>query len=157
MNSIDHIKLVVSSFITALVLLNGITNAQTVYEWRGDVGERSFSDIPPENTDLQSTGIEVSTTDRTAVIERESAKREAPAEDAVAKQMNNEEALNNAEIAAKKKAQSAANCAKASNKLTLFTNNRRIYRQGPDGEVTEWLDIDEERTKAQKEVDTYCQ
>ena len=94
MNSIDHIKLVVSSFITALVLLNGITNAQTVYEWRGDAGERSFSDIPPENTDLQSTGIEVSTTDRTAVIERESAKREAPAEDAVAKQMNNEEALN---------------------------------------------------------------
>ncbi len=157
MNVIGYKRPVIGTLLATIILLGGMANAQTIYEWRGDDGERSYSDTPPEDVELESTGIEISPTNKAAVNARESAKREAVAEQAEVAQLNNAKAANDNEIAAKEKEQSDANCAQASKKLRDYENNRRIYRTGPDGEITEWLDIDEERSKAQKEVDTYCQ
>jgi hypothetical protein len=151
-------KLVVSTLVATMILLGGITNAQTIYEWRGDGGERSYSDTPPENVELESTGIEISPTNPSAVKARESAKREAAVEQAEVDQLNAAKAANDAQIAAKEKEQSEANCAQARKKVRDYQGQgpRRIYRTGPDGELEYMGRADEERAKAQNEVDTYC-
>ena len=61
-----------------------------------------------------------------------------------------------AEVAAKDAERRAANCELARGKLANYQTKRRIYRTDENGEVTEWLDVDEERAKAQAEVDEWC-
>ena len=142
--------------LAGLLLVSNIAGAQTIYEWRGDNNERSYSDMPPNNVDAAATNLSATPTDEAELEERLAIKDEARATGLITDALNRETAAAEAEDAAQRKAQRTANCTRARDIQKKYNSNRRIYEVGPDGEVTKWQDIDEERAKAQKNVDTWC-
>lgn len=142
--------------LTGLMLLNNIAAAQTIYEWHGDNNERNFSDLPPNNVDATATNLSATPTNEAEIEQRLATEDEARAAKVISDEVNRETAAAAAEEAAQRKAQRSANCARARQIQKKYNSNRRIYEAGPDGEPTKWLDIDEERSKAQKNVDTWC-
>lgn len=142
--------------LTGLMLLNNIAAAQTIYEWRGDNNERNYSDLPPNNVDAAATNLLATPTDEAEIKQRLAAEDEARAAKVLSDDVNREIATAAAEEAAQRKAQRLANCVRARQIQKKYNSNRRIYEAGTDGEPTKWLDIDEERSTAQKNVDTWC-
>jgi len=131
-------------------------DAQTIYEWRDENGTVSYSDTPPEGVEAESTGQTLQRTDDNAVRADLAAKQKASEEQAVVDAENQQVADAEAQVAQQLATQKAANCEIAKRKLQSYNSNRRIYKTDENGEITEWLDIDEERAKAQNEVSQYC-
>ena len=142
--------------LAGLLLICNIAGAQTIYEWRGDNNERSYSDMPPNNVDATATNLSATPTDEAEIEQQQAIKEAARAAELLNDEVNRKTAAAAAEVAAERKAQRTANCARAREIQNKYASNRRIYEVGPDGEVTKWLDIDEARAKAQKDVDTWC-
>jgi hypothetical protein len=142
--------------LAGLSVLSGIAGAKTIYEWRGSDGERSYSDMPPDNVDAAATDLSATPTDEAEIEQQLATKDDARAAELLNDEVTRETAAAAAEVAAERKAQRTANCARAREIQNKYASNRRIYEVGPDGEVTKWLDIDEARAKAQKDVDTWC-
>jgi hypothetical protein len=138
------------------VLLSNIAYAKTIYEWRGDNNERSYSDMPPNNVDAAATNLSATPTDEAEIEQQQAIKEAARAAELLNDEVNRETAAAEAEAAAQRNAERKANCTRARQIQKKYDSNRRIYEAGPDGEFTKWLDIDEERDKAQKNVDTWC-
>jgi len=152
---------IVRTFTTLIAtgaLLTGISqhvSAQTIYEWQDSKGERNYSDVPPEDVAVRSTGINIKPTDPTEVQARLGEKREANAATAEANQKAAAEKAKQDAVDKENQAMMDANCEQAKSTLKAYMSNRRIYKQGKNGEV-EWLDIDEERASAQEQVDKWC-
>lgn len=142
--------------LAGLLLICNIAGAQTIYEWRDDNNERSYSDMPPNNVDAAATNLSATPPDEAEIEQQQAIKDEARAAELLNDEVNRETAAAEAEAAAQRNAQRTANCARARQIQKKYNSNRRIYEAGPDGEFTKWLDIDEERDKAQKNVDTWC-
>jgi len=153
-----HIKQLTGLLIPTLLvaILSGTAaQAQTIYEWQDDNGERHYSDTPPDDGDVAISGMEVTRTDNEAVRTQLAEKREAQLEaaDAASKQAEIDSAGSEKEKRVLEKRQE--NCTLAKQTADNYSRMRRIYRQTDDGEI-EWLDVDEQREKAQEQVDKWC-
>jgi len=138
-----------------LLVVSAAATAQTIYEWQDGKGERNYSDVPPESVNAKSTGIQITPTNEAQVKADIASKREATAK---ANEKNSQLAADKAKDDAAKEKQQAtrdANCEQSKKALDTYNSMRRIYKTGPDGEI-EWLDIDEERAKAQEQVNKWC-
>ena len=112
--------------------------------------------MPPNNVDAAATNLSATPTDEAEIEQQQAIKDEARAAELLNDKVNRETAEAEAEDAAQRKTQRIANCTRARQIQKKYASNRRIYEADPDGEFTKWLDIDEERDKAQKNVDTWC-
>jgi len=150
-----NVKLAVKIALLMLLGSSPLASAQTIYEWQDEQGVRSYSDVPPESADVEDTGVEIARTDEEVVQARLSEQDEAYAKQREAKAQAAANAGKSDEQLAKQKAMREANCKQAKGTRDDYQRLRRIYRQTDDGEI-EWMDIDEERVKAQEQVDKWC-
>jgi hypothetical protein len=142
--------------------LAGTAGAQTVYKSVDDEGNVSFTDRPPmQESDADSVDVmdlQIQLTDPAVIA----ANREAQAKDASANQVaadiRAEHATTEEEQQARNEANRVATCARAKSRLNRYRENRRIYRQGEDGD-REYLDdkqLDAERAEAARSVQEWC-
>jgi len=143
--------------------LAGTAGAQTVYKTVDQKGSVSYTDRPPLllESDAKSVDVvdlQIKLTDPTVIAaNREAAGKDASAND-VAADIRAEHAATEAEQQERNDANRAATCARAKSRLQRYRENRRIYRQGENGD-REYLDdkaLDAERASAARSVEEWC-
>ncbi len=153
--------------LTATLLLglgvSGTLSAQTVYKSVDDEGHVAFTDRPPlQQADgeqpLDVLELRIRLTDPALIAaNRESAQADARANGVAEDIRAKHDSEDAAELAAKEK-QRAENCDFAKARLTKYSQVRRLYREGSNGE-REYLsddEIDTERANAARAIDKWC-
>jgi hypothetical protein len=143
--------------------LAGTVGAQTVYKTVDEKGNVSYTDRPAlqQEGDAMSVDVvdlQIKLTDPTVIAaNREAANKDASANN-VAADIRAEHAATEAEQQARNKANRSATCARAKSRLQRYRENRRIYREGENGD-REYLDdkaLDAERASAARSVEEWC-
>jgi hypothetical protein len=143
--------------------LTGILSAQTVYRSVDDAGNVSFADRPPMfqesgNAPVDVLRMEIHLTDRNALAANLEEKAKVNEARAVAKEISNQQAAEDADLQARQNEHRRANCDLANARLTKYRQARRLYRDLGDGE-REYLtddELDTERSNAASEVSDWC-
>jgi len=142
---------------------SGSLSAQTVYKSVDEEGHVAFTDRPPlQQTDgeqpLDVMEMRIQLTDPELIAaNRESAQADARANGVAASIRDEHDAEDAAEQAAKDKKR-AENCDFAKARLTKYSQVRRLYREGSEGERVYLSDdeIDTERANAARAIDKWC-
>lgn len=141
----------------------GSLSAQTVYKSVDDEGNVSFTDRPPLQQELGDkpldvTAVEIQRSDRELIAaNRKSTQSDARANGVAADIRAKHEAEDAAERAEKDELQ-AKNCTLAKERLTKYSQARRLYRESDDGERSylSEQEIDTERANAVRAIDQWC-
>ena len=142
---------------------SGSLSAQTVYKSVDEEGHVAFTDRPPlQQTDgeqpLDVMELQIQLTDPELIAaNRESAQADARANGVATSIRDEHDAEDAAEQAAKDKKR-AENCDFAKARLTKYSQVRRLYREGSEGERVYLSDdeIDTERANAARAIDKWC-
>jgi hypothetical protein len=133
--------------------------AQTVYKSVDDEGNVTFTDRPPRNLPVETVaGLDISRTDRDVISNQNEESRKQAAADNVAEQMRADDNAEKAGVDAAAKEKRAANCEIAKQRVTKYSETRRLYRDMGDGE-REYLsdaELDAERSKSVRSVSEWC-
>jgi len=141
----------------------GSVSAQTVYKSVDGEGNVSFTDRPPLQQEigdkpLDVMAVEIQRSDRELIAaNRKSTQSDARANGVAADIRANHEAEDAAEQAEKDELH-AKNCTLAKERLTKYSQARRLYREGDDGERSylSEQEIDTERANAVRAIDQWC-
>jgi hypothetical protein len=143
----------------ALLLANGVVQAQTVYKSVDEDGTVVFTDRPVSGQLLEALDdVEIAVTDTDAVDADKAAFAEQAKYAAVADDIGDNQSQEDAEIKAALADQRAAACRAATARLEKYAKARRLYRELPDGE-REYLnsaELESERADAAQAVDELC-
>jgi hypothetical protein len=141
----------------------GSLSAQTVYKSVDDAGHVAFTDRPPlQQADgdkpLDVMELQIQLTDPELIAaNREASQADARANGVAADIRSKHDAEDAVEQAAKDQKR-AENCDFAKARLTKYSQVRRLYREGDDGERAYLSDeeIDTERANAARAIDKWC-
>jgi len=140
--------------------LPAVAQDASVYKWVDAEGVPHYSDQPPADAAAQELNIRFRRTDRSMAQNQAKPKTAAgesvPApttESSSAESASAEEAERQQVLAERK-----ATCEKAKERVAKYSNARRLYKPGPDGERIYLSDeeIDAERAEANRAVKEWC-
>ncbi|MBT8421869.1 MAG: DUF4124 domain-containing protein [Gammaproteobacteria bacterium] len=138
--------------------------AQTVYKSVDDEGNVAFTDRPPmqqgeDESPLDVMPLQIRLTNPAAIAAtRENAEKESRARDMVDSLTAEKQSSDEADDAARKAEERAANCDLARQRLNRYAQANRLYKSNDAGErvYLEDAEIDAERIKAARAVDEWC-
>ena len=133
--------------------------AQTVYKSVDEQGNVTYTDRPPLNMPVETVaGLDIDRTDRAGIANQNEESRKQAVADNAAKQMRADDNAEKAGVDAAMKENRAANCEIANERMTKYSEARRLYHDMGDGE-REYLsdaELDAERSKAVRSVNEWC-
>lgn len=148
----------VAGFLASAAGPAAIAAEASVYKWVDAQGVPHYSDQPPVNSASEALSIHYRKTDRSAQQARVKAKAEVEnAADVKDGQQSGADATDDSDRQ-KVLAERESNCKAAKLRVNNYTNARRLYKPGPNGERTYLTDeeIDAERADAQRSVEEWC-
>ena len=151
---------VIFSSILALGLMSGPASGETasIYKWVDDEGVTNYAGLPPRDTAAEYAGIRLNRTDPQTLQARADGHANLDKAKAIRKGQEAEdtqrEKLSRQDIAD----QRVKNCRLAQERLTTYSQARRLYRPTEDGE-REYLsddELDAARAEAITLVEEWC-
>lgn len=132
----------------------------SVYKWVDADGVPHYSDQPPADAAAQELNIRFRRTDR-SMAQNQAKPKAAAGETTPAEAMPTPDSESvTAEEAERQQvlAERRATCEKAKERVAKYSNARRLYKPGPDGERIYLSDeeIDAERAEANRAVKEWC-
>lgn len=132
--------------------VSGVTSAGTVYKWVDQAGVTHFSDQPPGDRPAEELSLSYRKTNPVALQARLAAesllaKGEAAGEEAAS-------AADRQSVLAERQ----TNCQAAQDRVAKYTDARRLYKPGPNGEriYLNAEELDVEKNAAREAVDQWC-
>lgn len=152
----------IGALIAACGLSAGLA-AQTVYKTVDGSGNVAYTDRPPLYQErgekpLDVMEVEIERSDRELIAANRAAQKENERVNAVVEGIRNDQAAEDAAKAAREAEARAANCKLSRERLTKYSQARRLYRENEAGEriyLTE-QEIDSERANAVRAIDQWC-
>lgn len=130
----------------------------SVYKWVDAEGVPHYSDQPPADASAEELNIRFRRTDRS--MAQNQAKPKTPAGETAPATEPSDAGNQSAEEADREQvlAERRATCEKAKERVAKYSNARRLYKPGPDGERIYLSDeeIDAERAEADRAVKEWC-
>lgn len=132
----------------------------SVYKWVDAQGVPHYSDQPPADATAEELNIRFKRTDR-SMAQNQAKPKTAAGETAPASAAEPADAENPTVEEAERQqvlAERRATCEKAKERVAKYSNARRLYKPGPDGERIYLSDeeIDAERAEADRAVKEWC-
>ena len=153
-------------FIGALVAAFGLSAgavAQTVYKTVDDAGNVAYTDRPPLQQEagdqpLDVVEVEIQRSDRELIAANRAAEQENARVNGVVEGIRAGQEAEDAAELARKDEQRTANCKLARERLTKYSQARRLYREDEAGErvYLSEQEIDSERANAVRAIDQWC-
>lgn len=141
-----------SVFIAVIVMLSGGTMANDIYKWTDAEGNVHYRDRPSGEPSEVRLGIASKPTDKSALAEQQDSFVAAQARRAESKAAA-ADAAKAAEAEAQAAAEKQKRCDGYRKSLQRYSEARRLYKEGPDGERT-YLD-EEETLKARQQLEAH--
>ncbi len=166
MGKIQHCVNGLAVFSGALVAAFGLsagTAAQTVYKTVDDAGNVAYTDRPPLQQEsaeqpLDVMEVEIQRSDRELVAANRAAEKENARVNGVVESIRANQEADDAARLAREEQQRSANCKLARERLTKYSQARRLYREDEAGErvYLSEQEIDAERANAVRAIDKWC-
>ena len=141
-----------SVFIAVIVMLSGGAMANEIYKWTDAEGNVHYRDRPSGEPSEVRLGIASKPTDKSALAEQQDSFAAAQARRAESKAAA-ADAAKAAEAEAQAAAEKQKRCDGYRKSLQRYSEARRLYKEGPDGERT-YLD-EEETLKARQQLEAH--
>lgn len=159
---VNGLAALIGALVAAFGISGGVT-AQTVYKTVDGEGNVAFTDRPP----LQQTGddkpldvleLEVQRSDRELIAANRAAEKENARVNGIVEDIRANHEAEDAAKQARKDEQRAENCKLAKERLTKYSQARRLYRKDEAGEriYLSEQEIDTERANAVRAIDKWC-
>ena len=136
-----------------------VAAAQTVYKTVDDDGNITFTDRPPLNRPAERVeGLTIAATDDGFLEESEKQQAADNVAAEIREQFENEQAAEEAQMAAAAEKERASNCQRANERLTKYSQAQRLYKTDATGERQYLNDdeLDSARSKAARDVAEWC-
>lgn len=163
MNTRDTLRLAAGTVLACLAVTSIPVAAQTVYKSVDDEGNVAFTDRPPlrqqaGDKPLDIMEVQIRLTDPTVIAANRDETLKQERAQATADGIRQQQGAEDAERAARKAEQQAANCDLARARLKRYSEARRLYREDDSGERSYLTsdEIDAERVSAARAVEDWC-